>query len=365
MVDYKLDNVFIEPGRVYSPKHFVMLKQPGSIGFDGIVSGNSFIDYRERYANFDHHNDLDVPSTCKQVFYAIKNDNFIARFTNNGQLEIYLYENHIDEDAIKANHSIKNPELVLADASNGHRLETLVLAEDQIDRSAGTKCTVDLALKQNMAWIFWPYHDARYSKKLFDMNDSQKKEIILEVFNRIDAYAVGKADKCELKNDYKILQKEKGKHVAIIEEYGPWSRIKAVEDGIHTAISVIEQNPNRYIFWTINDNLRSRLKTIEDELNKEEILVRQSRADFKNFKTMANPVNMRNQDLLAKIDEGNKWGGGPNFTASPRMGGSFYERNDLFQLIDNLMTIKYEQAKNKRKLLRSVATIKRMFVLPF
>lgn len=361
MADNKLGNIFIEPGRVYSPKHFVMLKQPGAIGFDGIVSGNSFIDYRERYANFDHHTDLDVPSTCKQVFDAIKYDNFIAKFTNNGQLEIYLYENHIDEDAIKANHSILNPAMVLADAGNGRKLERLVLAEDEIDRSAGTKCTADLALKQNMAWIFGPYHSARYSKTLFDMNDAQKKEIISEVFNRIDAYAMGKADKCELNDAYGLI--EKGNHISLIEEYGPWSRIKAVEDGIHTAISVIDQNPNRYIFWTINDNLRSRLKTIEAELNEHEKFVRNPR-EF-NSSGLTTQGNIADKIKIAKIDEGNKWGGGPNFTASPRMGGSIYDLKELFPKLDSLMTTKYKQAKDKRKILRSVASIKRMFVLPF
>ncbi len=331
-VRYVLENVIVEQGEVYLIDEFKQKKGSFSIALDGIVDGDSFIDYEKKIANFDHHTITQAPSTCRQVFVAVADVSqeiqFYKQFMMDGNQKIDIFMNHVDEDSILATYILLNPMAALNDTKNGGLLQALIMAEDEIDRTAGAHCTAEISMMKNIAWIFEPYHIAKYSKQMFSMNESQKRRLMKEVFERIDAYLAGHAKQITLKGSYKILMK--GKNVHLLVDEGPWSRYMAAKNGITRAISIVRQNPNHYVLWSTKDD--GFIDEARSRLNKNETIQRDRRRAALG-------------ETWEEISQRNKWGG-PKFLGSPRKDGSIYYATELFYIVDELKGSLIKKVKN-------------------
>lgn len=340
-VRYMLEDVIVEQGEVYLIDEFKTKKGSFSIALDGIVDGDSFIDYERKIANFDHHTITEAPSTCRQVFEALVDGidgaegktgtgtaNFYRDFMMDGKKKVNIFMNHVDEDSILATYMLLNPMAALNDHKNGSLLRALIMAEDEIDRTAGAHCSADITMMKNIAWIFEPYHIAKYSKEMFSMNENQKRRLMKEVFERVDQYLAGNAKQIDLKGSYKILMK--GKNVHLLIDEGPWSRYMAANNGITRAISVVRQKPNHYVLWsTKDDGFIDEARVI---LNKNEKIQRDKRRE-------------KLQETWEEISPRNKWGG-PKFLGSPRKDGSIYYATELFYIVDELKGSLIKKFKN-------------------
>ena len=199
-------DLFIEPGKVYTWEDFLTEKPPFSIGLDGIISGPTMRDNYGPYANFDHHHPsidrLSTRSTSAQVHMEI-NMGLFDVFKKKGVPYVNIFINDPDEDACLSSFQLKHHELV-----KGHgnpKLNRLVYCEDMLDCTAGAYPFGDIRIRRQMAWIFLPYTEARFEKRLGDMGIAEMRDVVEAVYGRIEQYLFEECGEIALDGHYERI----------------------------------------------------------------------------------------------------------------------------------------------------------------
>jgi hypothetical protein len=300
----------VEPRKVYTWKEFRKQKPRFSIALDGFVADSTKRDSTGPYANFDHHFNADrlaTRSTSEQVHMEINMGLFDA-FKKDGIPTANVYVNDPDEDTSLAVWLLKNNELVINHAEP--QINRLVYCEDRLDCTAGAYPFGDTKMRRKMAWIFEPYNNARFNKKLHQMDESGMKTIIESVDSRITNHIFGEGGEIPLEGNYEKIGGGDG--WVMVKETGPASRLAMYNDGISAYVALVTKKTDgsfvyvlgRKSVWTSFD-----IPKLYKILNKEE----------------------------GVIGENNSWGGSNTIGGSPRSTGSKIDPKSLQKIINTIV----------------------------
>ena len=311
------DNLFmaidlnIEPGKTYRWSDFKKLKPPYSIALDGFVDSATVRDPEGPYANFDHHSKTDrlsTRSTAEQVHIEIKLGLFDT-FRRGGIPEAHIYINDTDEDACLAWWLLKNNERIRNVSEP--RVNRLVYCEDRLDCTAGAYPFGYISMRRKMAWIFQPYHEARFKGRFARMEETEMRSIIESVEDRISRHVLDDDSELRLEGCYEKIGGGPG--WTFTRETGSASRMAMYNDGITAfAVLVAEKQDGSFIYtlgrrsvWTpfILQKLYSILNEAEHDI----------------------------------VNAGNKWGGSDTIGGSPRETGSRLSPSKLQGIINSAL----------------------------
>jgi len=235
--------LFVEPGQVYSWLQFIHAKPPYSIALDGIVNDRPRRHPRGPYANFDHHARVDrlaTRSTAEQVLLEI-NLGLFRTFQRDGEPTANLYVNDADEDTCLSVWLLRNSDVVLRGSVE---LARLVYYEDRLDATAGAYPLRDPARYRQMAWIFEPYHDARYEGRLKQMDEHDMGDLIDSVMPRISAHLAGQGGETVLEGRIEVLGGGPG--WSMVRETGPAARLALFDMGIQAFVVYRGEDDGRH-----------------------------------------------------------------------------------------------------------------------
>ncbi len=308
-------DLWIEPGKVYTWEDFLIEKPPFSIGLDGIVSGPTMRDNYGPYANFDHHHPsidrLSTRSTSAQVHMEI-NMGLFDVFKKKGVPYANIFINDPDEDADLSSFQLRHHELV-----KGHgnpKLNRLVYCEDMLDCTAGAYPFGDIRIRRQMAWIFLPYTEARFEKRLGDMGISEMRDIVEAVHGRIEQYLFEECGEIALEGHYERIGG--GKKWSLVKETGPAARMALYNDKINAFVSLLGENGGGTLRYTVNK--------------------RSPWTPFDN-KKVYDICNEEEKILGLEITEENKWGGSDLSGGSPRDTGSLIKPDRLEKILNDIL----------------------------
>jgi len=305
--------LIVEPRVVKTWNQFIEESPPYSISLDGYVSGAPNYQSSGPRLNLNHHEDVDRYSTLcasMQAYLKLKTGLF-EKFNLNNEPHAQIYVNDADQDSSLAAFILTKPESSL-NIKNQNKLEELLHHEQLMDITGGmfpldTKSRV----MQKMAWIFEPYEDVRISGKLYSMNGNEMKNLMQDIFLRIEKHLSGKSLEMGLDNSYTILYGKRDSF-ALVKENSAYSRAKMIRDGIKVFALLVRENEGvyKYILGKISDLIPVPLPEIYDFLNK-----------FENIKS----------------DDADKWGGSQTIGGSPRIKGSKILPEELFNIIKDYL----------------------------
>jgi hypothetical protein len=305
-----------EPREVYNWDNFKKEKEPYSIALDGFVDAPTKRDTKSPHANFDHHSKSDRPSTlatCMQVYEEI-NMGLFETFRKEGIPTATIYINDPDEDTCLSIWLLQHHELVIDHANP--RINRLVSIEDKLDRHAGAYPFGDKKLRRQMAWIFEPYNNARFSGKLAKMDDLEMHSLVEAVLSRINEHVFNEGEELSLEGNYEVTGGGQG--WSMIKETGPASRIAMYNDGITSYAKVVSENDES---WTYT-------------------LGRRSPWD-KKFDIPKLYGKLNNLES-AIVTENNKWDGSNTIGGSPRRTGSNLSPKKLEDFINEQLEGNYK-----------------------
>jgi len=218
---------------------------PYSIAVDGVIKGEQTFRMPEGpYANFDHHygsDDIATRSSFMQLYLEIKQGGFVEKFSRDGRLSVKMYANHGDEDVNGCYWALKNADKIIN--NENERIRTFVDLCDKLDTTAGSFKTGDTALRRRMAWMFKPYHDARYRNRLRKMNGERLKRMIRKIEGRISEYVAGDGGEIRLRGGYEIIGTDNERNErngwTFTREHSAASRMVMYLDGINTFASLV------------------------------------------------------------------------------------------------------------------------------
>ena len=307
--------------------------KPYSIAVDGIVKGEQTFRVPEGpYANFDHHygsDDIATRSSFMQLYLEIKQGGFVDRFSKGGKLDVRMYADHGDEDVNGCYWALKNVDKIIK--NENARIRAFVDLCDKLDTTAGSFETGDTALRRRMAWMFKPYHDARYNDRLGKMDAVKFNRMIRTIEGRISEYVSGGGKEVELKGGYEVIgtddDHDKGNGWTFTREHNAASRMVMYLDGIHTFASLTGTKGKKmftYVFGKKTDwEVDFDLPRFYDRLNKE---------DGDN------------------VNEGNSWGGTRMRGGSPKISGSRIGTGRFEEIINE----EIEALRAERKVLSKI-----------
>lgn len=292
-------------------------KPPFSIAGDGYVEhppAYNLSGLHAPQANFDHHTGVNrtaTSSTCKQMYDAIQGGLF-ERFRDQDGPKATLYFNDNDQDVCTTGFQAENYQSF----GPSPALKRLVNYEDTMDRKAGMVNDLhkDAEIHRQIAWIFEPYSDFRFSGGLDRKNPSEYRTVYEDVSSRIKSHLMGSGDEIPINLDYEVMRPEKG--WSMVQEKGAQARMAMMSDGIKAFVSVRPRLDGKfnYIIGKIHEIYPFPLDRILKELKK------------------------------AEGDANDQWGGNPNFIiGSPRIGGSKLSPDEIAKIINDCV------AKNKLK----------------
>jgi hypothetical protein len=235
--------LFVEPGQVYSWLQFTHAKPPYSIALDGIVNDRPRRNPRGPYANFDHHARVDrlaTRSTAEQVLIEI-NLGLFRTFQRDGEPTANLYVNDADEDTCLSVWLLRHPGEAL---SNNVTLARLVYYEDRLDATAGAYPLRDATRYRRLAWIFEPYHNARYEGQLPRMEEHEMGDLIEQVGDRITDYLAGKGSETTLEGRIEVLGGGPG--WSMVRETGPAARLALFDSGVQAFVVYRGESEGRH-----------------------------------------------------------------------------------------------------------------------
>ena len=258
--------------------------KPYSIAVDGVIKRErTFIVPEGPYANYDHHDcdgyDLALRSSFMQLYLEIKQRGFVERFSRNGDLSVKMYADHGDEDVCGCYWALKNADKIIN--NENERIRNLVDLCDKLDTTAGSFETGDTVLRRRMAWMFKPYHDARYNNRLGKMDAEKLKRMIRKIGGRISEYVSGGGSEIKLNGSYEIIgvdnDRNKENGWVFTRENNPASRMMMYLDGINTFVSLVgTKGKGFYTYaygkktnWNVNIDFGefcSRMNEIDKEL---------------------------------------------------------------------------------------------------
>ncbi len=309
---FKLEMIQLiaEPRVVKTWNQFIKESPPYSIALDGYVSGAPKYQPEGPRLNLNHHKTaVDGHSALcasMQAYLKLKTGLF-EKFAVNGGPHAQVYVNDADQDSSLAAFILTKPE-VSSSAKNQNKLEEL-LYHEQIMEITGGMFPLDTKsrIMQKMAWIFEPYDSVRMSEKIYSMNADEMKNLMQDIFLRIENHLSGRSCEMGLDNSYTILH---GNHenFALVKENSVYSRAKMIKEGIKAFALLVKENAGvyKYTLGKISDFVPIPLPKIYDFLNK-----------FENI----------------KLDDADRWGGSRTIGGSPRINGSKIPPEKLFELI--------------------------------
>ena len=305
-------NLIAEPGVVLSWDEFTQTKPPYSIALDGYVNSVSELDFNGPYLNFDHHSGvrrLITRSTCAQVYLAIVLGLF-KLFQKDNQPHANIYVNDCDQDVCLSYWLLKNPDKILNLRVQDY-IARLIIGEDFVDATAGS-FPIDLTrnVVQQSFWIFEPYTIARTSGELKNYSSSQIVELILSVYERIDLYTEGKAQKIEVDARYEKVGGGEGWILA--KEIGPYARAQLYQEGVQALITFRDNQDGTYTYsiGKISDFIKFPIPELYNVLNQAENLT----------------------------DPSNQWGGSTIIGGSPRRSGSKLKPEELENIVNDYLS---------------------------
>ena len=305
-------NLIAEPGVVLSWDEFTQTKPPYSIALDGYVNSVSELDFNGPYLNFDHHSGvrrLITRSTCAQVYLAIVLGLF-KLFQKDNQPHANIYVNDCDQDVCLSYWLLKNPDKILNLRVQDY-IARLIIGEDFVDATAGS-FPIDLTrdVVQQSFWIFEPYTIARTSGELKNYSSSQIVELILSVYERIDLYTEGKAQKIEVDARYEKVGGGEGWILA--KEIGPYARAQLYQQGVQALITFRDNQDGTYTYsiGKISDFIKFPIPELYNVLNQAENLT----------------------------DPSNQWGGSTIIGGSPRRSGSKLKPEELENIVNDYLS---------------------------
>jgi hypothetical protein len=302
--------LYVEPGIVYAWDDFVNSKPPYSIALDGIVRAST---KRLRlpkglYANYDHHADVDrlsTRSTSEQAYMEI-NLGLFDYFKENGERTANVFVNDADEDTSLAWWLLKNNERVEHHATP--QINKLVRCEDLLDTTGGAYSFGEQTkIRMQMAWVFEPYHDARYSGELYGMSSESMRQVIEDVESRIGIFVEGLSKEIALEGQYDVIGG--GKRWVFVKETGPAARMALFNDGIRAFVSLVAEKDDGSRVYSVGKKspwVPISLPAVYDAMNAEE----------------------KNDD--------HKWNGSDLSGGSPKGAGSIIAPERLEEIMNNL-----------------------------
>jgi hypothetical protein len=304
-------NLNIEPNQ--SPilwKDFKKKYPEFSMAIDGYVSDQSDYDSKRHIANFNHHEDcnrLFTMSTCAQVLKAMRMGLLNNFRDEKNEIIINLYANDCDEDICLTYFLIKNSYMV--ESTISPILNKLVSVEDMLDSTSGAyPFPKDSPILREMAWIFDPYYRARYNGLLNSKSSDIYKGIIIDVENRIMAYATGNKQQLPLETKYEIIGGGKG--WKLVEEQGIHCRTAMRSDGISSFISVKKRDDSTYNY--VIGKTSPFIETFDINII------------YKELNKIENCTN-------------DKWGGSDIIGGSPRVNGSKIKPEEIEKIINSII----------------------------
>lgn len=298
----------IEPRKVYSWSNFKKKKPPYSIALDGFVNATTKRDPKGPYANFDHHSKADrlaTRSTSEQVHMEIKLGLFDT-FGKDGVPEAHICVNDPDEDTCLAWWLLKNNDRVRK--YSAPRINRLVYCEDRLDCTAGAYPFGDTSMRRKMAWIFQPYHEARFNGRVAQMEEAEMRKIIESVEERIDRYFLDKSGELSLKGNYETIGSESG--WTFTKETGPASRMAMYNDGITAFAALVAEKSDGSFVYTLGR------RSVWTPFNLQKLYAR------------------LNEEESHIVTESNRWGGSDTIGGSPRDTGSRLSPERLQEIIN-------------------------------
>jgi hypothetical protein len=284
----------IVPGKVVSRAEFIASHPPFSIGLDGYVRGEPFLEFTAKgpYRNFNHHESVDrscTSATCEQVRRAVILGLYDLYHGEHGP-RATLWVNDCDQDVCLATWILFHP----------HRagepwVRTLAYVEDLLDMSAGGFPLPDQRdLLGEVRWVFEPYTGRRSMVTALDADGMAG--IIHEVHQRIERFLSGQGETMPLLGDYKVLGGGGGWTMVEIDHQH--ARQKMVEAGVKAAVELFARQGDRYVYsiWRRSEYI----------------------VDF----PVADILRELNRAEGYGLDDVRGWGGSENVGGSPRGQGS-------------------------------------------
>jgi len=305
-------NLIVEPGVVLSWDEFTQTKPPYSIALDGYVNSVSELDFKGPYLNLDHHSGvrrLITRSTCAQVYLAIVLGLF-KLFQKDNQPHANIYVNDCDQDVCLSYWLLKNPDKIL-NLRVQDNIARLIIGEDFLDATAGS-FPIDLTreVMQQGFWIFEPYTIARTNGELKNYSSSQLVELIMSVYERINLFTEGKAQRIEVDARYEMVGGGEGWILA--KEIGPYARAQLYQEGVQALITFRDNQDGTYTYsiGKISDFIKFPIPELYNVLNQAENL----------------------------IDPNNQWGGSTIIGGSPRRSGSKLKPEKLENIVNDYLS---------------------------
>jgi hypothetical protein len=309
----------VEPGVVLSWDEFTQTKPPYSIALDGYVNSVSELEFNGPYLNLDHHSGvrrLITRSTCSQVYLAIVLGLF-KLFQKDNQPHANVYVNDCDQDVCLSYWLLKNPDKIM-NLKAQDNIARLIIGEDFLDATAGS-FPIDLTrdIMQQSFWIFEPYTIARNNGELKNYTSSQILALIQSVYDRIDLYTEGKAQKIEMDFRHKIVGGGKGWVLA--EEIGAYARAQLYQEGIQALITFRDNQDGTYTYsiGKISVFINFPIQELYNVLNHAENLT----------------------------DSNNQWGGSTIIGGSPRISGSKLKPEELENIVNHYLSLELDGLK--------------------
>ena len=305
-------NLIAEPEVVLSWDEFTHTKPPYSIALDGYVNSVSELNIDGPYLNLDHHSGvrrLITRSTCSQVYLSIVLGLF-KLFQKDNQPHANIYVNDCDQDVCLSYWLLKNPDKLFGLKAQDN-IARLIIGEDFLDATAGS-FPIDLTrdTMQQSFWIFEPYTIARNNAELKKYSSSQMVELIMSVYERIDLFVEGKAQRIEVDARYEIVGGGKGWILA--KEIGPYARAQLYQEGIQALITFRDNQDGTYTYsiGKISEFINFPIPEFYNVLNQAENLIKTN----------------------------DQWGGSTIIGGSPRRSSSKLEPKELENIVNDYLS---------------------------
>ncbi|MBT6689834.1 hypothetical protein HN903_00740 [archaeon] len=311
---------------------FISKVRPNSIAVDGIIKNEQTFRVPEGpYANFDHHygsDDIATRSSFMQVYLEIKQRDLVDRFSKDGEFSVYMYADHGDEDVCGCYWALRNAKKIIENEND--RIRQLVDLCDKLDTTAGSFETGDTVLRRRMAWIFKPYHNARYKGRSDSMGPREYGNMIRAVNGRICDYVSGGGGEVKLEGGYEDIGIDRKRNEEngwiFTKEFSPASRMVMYLEGVRTFASLVGKRKDGNIDVMLGKktgwNIDYCIPKIFDRLNKEE------------------------GDI---VSETNFWGGSDMRGGSPKESGSRLSLGGIERCINEEVEIAREERISKEK----------------
>jgi hypothetical protein len=235
-------------------------------------------------------------------------------------LSVKMYADHGDEDVCGCYWALKNADKIINNENK--RIRDLVNLCDKLDTTAGSFETGDTVLRRRMAWMFKPYHNARYNNRLGNMDDVKLKRMIRKTEGRISEYVNGKGGEVDLKGDYEVIGVDNERNTkngwVFTREHHSASRMMMYLDGIDTFVSLVGTKKGGFYTYAYGKKTNWNVNI--------------------DFRKVCRKMNEIDKEL---VSDKNYWGGTPTRGGSLKMTGSKAKP----EIVDRVMNECAEEGK--------------------